>query len=285
MRTSWLSRRLRRSVTSCSRASVTRWTKRSACTSSTRPTTGRSTVAGSRTRRSARSSARRSGWSPSEDADFAHYLRRVYHRPYDNNTLIYHKHMDQVIRFEHLQEDFALTLARLGLEQVRPLPLVNKTGERGTYLDYYPPDLRPHAAKIFGPYMLKWGYALPADWVGVTIPRSAIAYFQLRGIGRYIARRYLRRPGQPRDQDGRGRVDAALANSGATPGSLKRGLDVRLSRCDQGRPGAPGPRPPRGHGRRPSPAPPGPPKMAASRPRRVAPRSARRRPRVSRCRR
>jgi hypothetical protein len=129
-----------------------------------------------------------------EDADFAHYLRRVYHRPYDNNTLIYHKRMDQVIRFEHLQEDFSRTLERLGLEQVRPLPLVNKTGERGTYLDYYPKDLRPHAARVFGPFMRKWGYRLPAAWVGVTIPRSSVVEFRILGFLRYIDRRYLRRP-------------------------------------------------------------------------------------------
>ena len=131
------------------------------------------------------------------EADFARYLRRVYRRPYDNNTLIYHKRMDQIIRFEHLQEDFSLTLARLGLEQVRPLPLINKTEERGTYLDYYPDDLRAHAARIFGPYMEKWGYALPADWVGVKVPRSAVVYFRLRGVIRYLARRYLRRPANP----------------------------------------------------------------------------------------
>lgn len=132
-----------------------------------------------------------------EDADFGHYLRRVYQRPYDNDTLIYHARMDQLIRFEHLQEDFSRTLARLGLEQARPLPLVNQTAERGHYLDYYPRDLRPFAARIFGPFMQKWGYGLPEDWVGVTIPRSALIDFRLRGILRYVDRRYLRRPANP----------------------------------------------------------------------------------------
>ena len=132
-----------------------------------------------------------------EDADFAHYLRRVYRRGWDNDTLIYHKRMDQVIRFEHLQEDFSRTLERLGLEQVRPLPMVNKTSERGSYLDYYPEDLRPFAAEVFGPFMRKWGYALPAEWVGVTIPRAAIVEFRVRGVWRYVYRRYLRRPTSP----------------------------------------------------------------------------------------
>lgn len=132
-----------------------------------------------------------------EDADFAHYLRRVYRRAWDNDTLIYHKRMDQVIRFEHLQEDFSRTLTRLGLEQVRPLPLINKTGQRGAYLDHYPPALRPHAARVFGPFMRKWGYPLPAEWVGITVPRSAIIEFRVRGVWRYLYKRYLRRPASP----------------------------------------------------------------------------------------
>ena len=45
--------------------------------------------------------------------------------------------------------------------------------------------------------MRKWGYALPADWVGVTIPRAAIIDFRVRGMWRYVYRRYLRRPTNP----------------------------------------------------------------------------------------
>jgi hypothetical protein len=132
------------------------------------------------------------------EADFATYLRRFYRYPYDNDTLIYHKRMDQLIRFEHLQRDFSQTLARLGLEQVRPLPLVNKTGQRGSYLDYYPPAIREHAARVFGPFMHRWGYPLPQDWVGVRVPRSATIEFHMRGAGRYVRRRYLRnrKPGR-----------------------------------------------------------------------------------------
>jgi hypothetical protein len=100
--------------------------------------------------------------------------------------------MDQLIRFEHLQQDFSQTLARLGLEQVGPLPVVNKTGERGTYLDHYPPAIREHAARVFGPFMRRWGYPLPQDWVGVRVPHSAIIEFYVRGVGRYLRRRYLR---------------------------------------------------------------------------------------------
>ena len=126
-----------------------------------------------------------------EHADFASYLRRFYRRPYDNDTIIYHQHMDLVIRFEDLQAGFSQALERLGLAQVRPLPLLNKTSERGSYVDYYPPEIRAHAAWVFGPFMKKWGYELPAEW-GLTVPRSALINFRLLGPVRYLYRRYLR---------------------------------------------------------------------------------------------
>ena len=132
-----------------------------------------------------------------EQADFASYLRRFCRRPYDNDTLIHHARMDQLIRFEHLQEDFGLTLQRLGLEQLRAVPLVNETGGRGAYLDYYGPEIRPHAAWVFGPFMRKWGYELPAEWTGVRVPRSAFMAFQIQLPFRYANRRYLRNRSGP----------------------------------------------------------------------------------------
>jgi hypothetical protein len=127
-----------------------------------------------------------------EQPDFAAFLRRFYRRPYDNDTIVYHKHMDAIIRFEHLQEDFSLVLQRIGLEQVRPLPASNRTARGGHYLDYYPPELQAHAARVFGPFMRKWGYELPGEWVGVTVPRSAALTFRLISPFRYLYRRYLR---------------------------------------------------------------------------------------------
>jgi hypothetical protein len=129
-------------------------------------------------------------------ADFAEYLRRIYRWPYDNDTLIHHRRMDLIVRFETLQTDFSQALDRLGLAQVRPLPLVNPTAERGAYLDFYPPDLRPHAIRIFGPFMRKWGYPLPKGW-NQSVPATAMLAFRMLGIGRYVVRRYLRRPAGP----------------------------------------------------------------------------------------
>jgi len=130
-------------------------------------------------------------------SDYARYLRRFYRRPYDNNTLIAHHRIDHVIRFERLQADFSRALELLGLEQVRPLPVVNRTSQRGSYLDHYPPEIRAHAARVFGPFMRKWGYPLPGSWVGVGVPISWLVAFRVLGVGRYVSRRYLRPQANP----------------------------------------------------------------------------------------
>ena len=132
-----------------------------------------------------------------DQADFVRYVRRFYRRPYDNDTLIAHRRIDHVMRFEHLQADFAEALRRIGLEQVRPLPVVNKTGERGHHLDYYPEEVRDHARRVFGPFMLKWGYPIPAAWADKTVPASSRLAFRVLGVGRYVYRRYLRRQTHP----------------------------------------------------------------------------------------
>ncbi len=124
-------------------------------------------------------------------ADFATFLRRYHRRPYDNDMLVHHTRMDDLIRFEHLQEDFSRVLGRLGLAQVRPLPVVNQTSGRGNYLDYYPPELRPHATRVFGPFMHRWGYELPPEWGEVRVPAAWTAGYHVLGALRYVYRRYL----------------------------------------------------------------------------------------------
>jgi hypothetical protein len=126
-----------------------------------------------------------------EHADFGTFLRHYNRRPYDNDMLIFHARMDDLIRFEHLQEDFSRVLRRLGLRQVRPVPVVNATAERGSYLDYYPPELRGHAVRVFGPFMRRWGYELPPEWGDVRVPIAWTVGYRVLGAVRYVYRRYL----------------------------------------------------------------------------------------------
>ena len=146
-----------------------------------------------------------------ERADFASYLRRFCRRPYDNDTVIHHRQMDAIIRFERLQSDFSDVLRRLGLEQVRPLPVVNQTSGRGAYLDYYSPEVRAHAARVFGPFMHAWGYELPASWRGVSVPLSWDLAFRILRPFRRANRRYLR-----------GRSGTAAGTASATISRVRR---------------------------------------------------------------
>jgi hypothetical protein len=99
------------------------------------------------------------------DADFASFLRRFYVLPYDTWASLSHDRFDFVMRFERLAEDFAEAIRRIGLEPVRPLPVVNSTASRRqSFVDYYTPELIPRARRVFGPYMQRWGYSFPPSW-------------------------------------------------------------------------------------------------------------------------
>lgn len=113
-------------------------------------------------------------------ADFPTYLRHYFRKPYDNWSNLAHRRMGAVIRFERLQEGFAAVLERLGLEPVRPLPVVNRTAERRReFHEYYPPEVRPLAARVFGPFLLHWGYGLPPEWGPVPVPWTSRLLFHL----------------------------------------------------------------------------------------------------------
>jgi len=71
-----------------------------------------------------------------------------------------------------LREDLARASA-LGLDDLeaealaRPLPVVNKTGEkREAFWSYYTPEVQDYARRIFGPFMKEWGYEFPPEWGG-----------------------------------------------------------------------------------------------------------------------
>jgi hypothetical protein len=99
------------------------------------------------------------------DADFSTFFLHFYRLPYDTWASLDHRDMDYVMRFERLADDFEATLRRIGIEPVRPLPQHNVTGGRErSFADYYTPEARRRALRVFGPYMRRWGYEFPADW-------------------------------------------------------------------------------------------------------------------------
>jgi hypothetical protein len=100
------------------------------------------------------------------DADFAKFFLRFYRLPYNSWACLDHKNLDLVMRFESLEADFAEALRRIGIEQVRPLPARNVTGERQkSFFDYYDtPAAIERAKRVFGVYLQEWGFELPREW-------------------------------------------------------------------------------------------------------------------------
>lgn len=113
---------------------------------------------------------------------FEDYFRKYYKLPYDSWASVAHSKLKHVVRFEHIQEDFGIALKKIGVTQLRELPLVNKTTGKLNFLDYYTPSIRKRAAYIFGPFMSQWGYDFPADW---CVKRSSFVskiMFEAAGI-------------------------------------------------------------------------------------------------------
>jgi hypothetical protein len=120
------------------------------------------------------------------DADFSQYFRKFYHLPYDNWGSPSPKDFNAILHFENLQEDFSGFLNLLGIDQMRQIPIVNKTGEKGlNYLDYYSPDIYKKASWVFGPFCTSWGYDFPENWHSRDdLVSSQILYLMLRFIRR-----------------------------------------------------------------------------------------------------
>jgi len=127
------------------------------------------------------------------DADFPTYFKRFYKIPYNNWSELSHRKFDFIIRFEHLQEDFAKMLKLIGIEQKRPLPVRNKTAGRDrNFLSYYTPEIIPRAKRVFGPYMKQWGYEFPPEWGETSVPWWNQAEFEAFNLVRHCYWRYLR---------------------------------------------------------------------------------------------
>ena len=127
-----------------------------------------------------------------EEADFADYLDAFFRLPYVNWSILDHKNFDFVIRFEHLQEDFAEVLRRMNLSQVRPLPLVNKTQRMAPdYAAYFGPDVRDRAVWAFGPMMRYWDYDFPESWNASRVPWTSWVGFYAASLVRRLYWRHL----------------------------------------------------------------------------------------------
>jgi hypothetical protein len=127
------------------------------------------------------------------DVDFETFFLKVYRIPYNDWSSLDHDELDFVIRFENLGKDFAEVLQLIGIEQVRTLPVRNKTPKRKTdYLTHYTPATVERAKRVFGPYMKQWGYEIPNEWGDDTVPWWNQAEFRFFTFLRTIYWKYMR---------------------------------------------------------------------------------------------
>lgn len=93
-----------------------------------------------------------------DNRDFEAFVLKYYSRPFTSAISINGSYCDVVLRFENLQQDFSSVLDRLGLAQVRPLPVVNKTLHGFSETEVTPTSLSEAAIRPFLPFMKEWGY-------------------------------------------------------------------------------------------------------------------------------
>lgn len=99
-----------------------------------------------------------------EDLDFSEFFLRIYRFPFNTWACLDHARFDYVMKYENLQEDFSNVLDEIGIEQVRPLPVVNSTTRKRHFASYYSPAAIDRAKSVFAGYIHEWGYRFPDDW-------------------------------------------------------------------------------------------------------------------------
>jgi hypothetical protein len=107
---------------------------------------------------------RRYEWVQENGPSFAEFFLRFYRLPLENWSSLDHHRFDYVYRLENLQDDFAEILCRIGIQQVRSLPLVHRTEGKAPWQSYYTPEAHNRLRFVCGPYMERWGYEFPPEW-------------------------------------------------------------------------------------------------------------------------
>lgn len=98
------------------------------------------------------------------DLEFSEFFLDVYRFPFNTWASLDHQEFDFVMRFENLQEDFSKVLDLMGIEQVRPLPVVNASSRQRDFTSYYSPAAIERAKSVFAGYMREWDYRFPEAW-------------------------------------------------------------------------------------------------------------------------
>jgi len=127
------------------------------------------------------------------DADFPTFFKKCYRVTYNSWAHLSHKEFDCLLRFENLIADFDQALRRIGIEPIRPLPVLNQTNGRARdFASYYTPEIIPRAKKVFGPFLKEWGYQFPPHWGDAPLSWWNLFEFQFLNLFRVLYWRHLR---------------------------------------------------------------------------------------------
>lgn len=110
------------------------------------------------------------------NASFEKFFLGLYVLPYTDWSVIGHKYLDHVMRFERLQDDFRAVVQKLDLEYKGPVPATNQTpGKEAQFLDFYSAALTKRAKFVFEPHLRFWNYPSSDSWD--ELPRSRLSFF------------------------------------------------------------------------------------------------------------
>ena len=119
--------------------------------------------------------------------DFEHYFFKYHKLPYDNWSRLNHRDFDFVIRFENLDEDFSEALNRIGIRQIKPLPVYNVTRKKKkSATDLFSDRIRRKAEWVFGPFLHDWNYYSPITQAPPKVYFSSRILYEAVGIIRSI---------------------------------------------------------------------------------------------------
>ncbi len=93
--------------------------------------------------------------------------------------------IDYIYQYENLQHEFSTILRLAGIEQKRPLPLVNKTTGKDHYLEYYDNVTLQFAYTLFEDYLRRWGYDVPAHMLRKLTPAQSFRHQRNKLQSRY----------------------------------------------------------------------------------------------------
>ena len=128
----------------------------------------------------------------SNKLNFEEYFLKYFKLPYSAWSIMDHKDLNKVMRFERLSEDFTEAIGEMGIPLVRPLPVYNKTDKKEKdFTEYFESlEAKKRAVKVFGPYMEEWGYTFPESWAVQEKPSRGL--YDLVNIGRKFYWKNLR---------------------------------------------------------------------------------------------